>query len=65
MESQREFEDDLNGHDDDLIFDQEDVAIERADNLHSISFSLKVHAQLIKPWQHTVLVKLLGRHIGY
>lgn len=31
----------------------------------SISFSQKIHVQLIKPWQYTVVIKLLGRSIGY
>lgn len=31
----------------------------------SISFSQKVHAQLVKPWQDAVIIKLLGRMIGY
>lgn len=28
-------------------------------------FHRKVHAQLMKPWQYTVVVTLLGRRIGY
>ncbi|ESR42059.1 hypothetical protein CICLE_v10013460mg, partial [Citrus x clementina] len=43
----------------------DDVVIEREGFLPSISFSRKVHEQLIKPWQSTVVVKLLGRMIGY
>lgn len=49
----------------DLVVEPEDVVFECADNFHSISFSQKVHAQLMKPWQYTVVVKLLDRRIGY
>ena len=30
-----------------------------------ILLSQKIHAQLIRPWQYTVVVKLLRRFIGY
>lgn len=52
-------------NEEDLIVEQEDVVFECTNNFHSISFSPKVHAQLMKPWQYTVVVKLLGHHIGY
>ncbi|XP_024038338.1 uncharacterized protein LOC127903112 [Citrus sinensis] len=48
-----------------LKWKKEDVVIEQEGFLPSISFSQKVHEQLIKPWQSTVVVKLLGRMIGY
>lgn len=43
-----------------LAVEPEDVVFECADNFHR-----KVHAQLMKPWQYTVVVRLLGRRIGY
>ncbi|KAL9431996.1 hypothetical protein AB3S75_027078 [Citrus x aurantiifolia] len=49
----------------DIEIKKDDVVIEREGYLPSISFSQKVHEQLIKPWQSTVVVKLLGRMIGY
>lgn len=33
--------------------------------LASISFSQRIHAQLVKLWLNAVVVKLLGRSIGY
>ena len=31
----------------------------------SITFSARVHAKLSEPWKNSVVVKLLGRTIGY
>ncbi|KAL9416731.1 hypothetical protein AB3S75_039842 [Citrus x aurantiifolia] len=53
------------GRENDIEIEKEDVVIEREGYLPSISFSQKVHEQLIKPLQSTVVVKLLGRMIGY
>ncbi|GAY45528.1 hypothetical protein CUMW_090160 [Citrus unshiu] len=53
------------GKENDNEIENEDVVIEREGFLPSISFSQKVHEQLIKPWHSTVVVKLLGRMIGY
>lgn len=65
MESQKSIENELVGCEDLLIFESKDIITGGTDNIPSIGFSKKVHAQLIKPWQHAVVVKLLGRHIGY
>ena len=56
---------DFMGREKDIEIEKEDVVIEREGYLPSISFSQKFHEQLIKPWQSTVVVKLLGRMIGY
>lgn len=53
------------GRDDYLEIETEDVIIERDDSIPSIVFSQKVHEQLIKLWQATVVMKLLGHMIGY
>ncbi|KAK9195306.1 hypothetical protein WN943_003426 [Citrus x changshan-huyou] len=53
------------GRENDIEIEKEDVVIDREGFLPSISFSQKVHEQLIKPWQSTVVVKFLGRMIGY
>ncbi|KAH9782115.1 DUF4283 domain-containing protein [Citrus sinensis] len=45
---------------------EEGDVIERNDGtLPSISFSDRIHAKLSEPWKHSVVVKLLGRNIGY
>lgn len=41
------------------------MVIEREGFLPAISFSQKVHLQLVKPWESIVVMKLLGRSIGY
>ena len=53
------------GKDKDIDIDIRDVVIEREGFLPAISFSQKVHSQLVKPWESTVVVTLLGRSIGY
>lgn len=53
------------GREDYLDIEKEDVIIEGDGSIPSITFSQRVHEQLIKPRQATVVVKLLGRMIGY
>lgn len=53
------------GRDDYIEIKKDDIVIERDGIIPSIAFSQKVHEQLIKPRQVTVVVKLLGRMIGY
>lgn len=55
----------LVGTEEDLEFGSEDVVIEKEGQILSISFSQKVHAQLERPWKNAVIVKLLGRTMGY
>lgn len=65
MESHMNLEEEFLGQEEDLAFEPADIVLASADNIPSISFSEKIHAQLIRPWQHAVIVKLLGRPIGY
>lgn len=57
--------DEFVGTDDYIKIENDDVVIKSDDIFPSIAFSQKVHEQLIKPWQKTVVIKLLGRMIGY
>ena len=65
MKSQKDTKDEMFGSDEDIELKSEDVIVMNNDSMPSITFSPKVHEQLIKPWQNTVVVKLLGRRIGY
>ena len=65
LETRMEMEEEFMGKEEDIDIDIGDVVIEREGFLLAISFSQKVHSQLVKPWQSTVVVKLLGRSIGY
>lgn len=63
---QRAMKEELMGKDEDMEFDIGDViVVEKEGVLPSISFSWKILSQLVKPWQSTVVVKLLGRNIVY
>ena len=50
---------------DDLDVADEDVIIETDGCIPSVVFSQKMQEQLVRPWKNTVIVKLLGRSIGY
>ncbi|GAY68969.1 hypothetical protein CUMW_268340 [Citrus unshiu] len=65
MESQRTVVEDAINEDGALDFEPEDIMVEHGINMPSISFSPKIHAQLVRPWQYAVVVKLLGKSIGY
>ena len=65
MESHTSFEDDLMGKEEERVFGLEDVVIEIRGHMSSIAFSQRVHAQLVKPWKATVVIKLIGRSVGY
>ncbi|KAH9665772.1 hypothetical protein KPL70_020428 [Citrus sinensis] len=65
MESQRTVVEDPINEDGALDFEPEDIMVEHGINMPSISFSPKIHAQLVRPWQYAVVVKLLGKSIGY
>ncbi|XP_038715029.1 uncharacterized protein LOC120008721 [Tripterygium wilfordii] len=65
MESNVNREEELTGNSKDLEMTTDDVMVIREGYMPSIAFSQKVHEQLIKPWKNTVVVKLLGRSIGY
>ena len=65
MEDHNELDEEFLGREEDLEFDTKDVTISEKGSIPSISFSKKIHAQLVKPWMNAVVVKLLGRTIGY
>lgn len=65
MKSHKDKEKEMFGRDEDLDLNPEDVFFTNTEPMPSIAFSMKVREQLIKPWQNAVVVKLLGRHIGY
>ena len=65
MEDHNELDEEFLGREEDLEFDTEDVTISEKESIPSICFSKNIHAQLVKPWMNAVVVKLLGRTIGY
>ena len=65
MQSTLAREVDLNGDTVDIEMGEDDVEIRLDGTIPSISFLKKVQDQLTKPWQRSVVVKLLGRYIGY
>lgn len=65
MESEKRNEEEMIGVEDDLVFGPEDITVGDDGNIPSISFLKIIHEQLVKPWQNSVIVKFLGRHIGY
>ena len=65
LQSSQAMEEDLVGKEDDFDVNADDVLIDRNSHIPSIKFSEKVHEALVKPWKSTVVVKLLGRTIGY
>lgn len=46
-------------------FEEEDVVENHSGTMPSISFLARVHEKLSEPWKNSVVVKLLGRTIGY
>ncbi|KAH9648695.1 reverse transcriptase domain-containing protein [Citrus sinensis] len=56
---------DLMGKEEERVFGWEDVVIETGGHMPSIAFSQRVNDQLVKPWKATVVIKLLGRSVGY
>ncbi|KAH9666673.1 reverse transcriptase domain-containing protein [Citrus sinensis] len=50
---------------DDIDIVDEDVIIEIDGCIPSVVFSQKMQEQLVRPWKNKVIVKLLGRSIGY
>lgn len=56
MEPQRTVVEDLIIEDSALDFEPEDIMVEHGMNMPSISFSPKIHAQLVRPWQYAVVI---------
>ena len=49
----------------DWDFEEGDVIEENDGTMPSIAFSARIHEKLSEPWRNSVVVKLLGRTIGY
>ncbi|XP_015387989.1 uncharacterized protein LOC107177927 [Citrus sinensis] len=60
---QRSFDD--TEMDDEWDFEPGDVIVGDDGAMLTINFSQRIHEKLVKPWQNFVVVKLLGRNIGY
>ena len=60
---QRSFDDtEMN---DEWDFEPGDIIVGDDCAMPTIKFSQRIHEKLVKPWQNSVVVKLLGRNIGY
>lgn len=46
-------------------FELGDIIVGDDGTMPTIKFSKRIHDKLIKPWQNSMIVKLLGRNIGY
>ncbi|KAH9699953.1 hypothetical protein KPL71_024558 [Citrus sinensis] len=55
----------IGGSEADWEFDEGDVIENHDGVMSSISFSARIQEKLIQPWKNSVVVKLLGRNIGY
>ena len=50
---------------DEWDFEPGDVTVRDDGTMPTIQFSKRIHDKLTKPWLNSVVVKLLGRSIGY
>ncbi|KAH9697599.1 DUF4283 domain-containing protein [Citrus sinensis] len=53
------------GMSDEWVLEEEDVCCKEDDSMPYIAFSQRVHDRLAKPWANSVVVKTLGRNLGY
>ncbi|XP_052300179.1 uncharacterized protein LOC127903703 [Citrus sinensis] len=60
---QRSFDD--TEMDEEWDFEPGDVIVGDDGAMPTIKFSQRIHEKLVQPWQNSVVVKLLGRNIGY
>ncbi|KAH9743054.1 DUF4283 domain-containing protein [Citrus sinensis] len=65
VNSSRAMETGYDGGAGDWEFEEGDVTEYKDGPMPSITFSDRVHEKLCEPWQNSVIVKLLGRTIGY
>ncbi|XP_050217898.1 uncharacterized protein LOC126668761 [Mercurialis annua] len=65
MQSERVREEALTGAYEDFEVNPDDVLVFKNESTPSIAFSDRVQEELSKQWKTTVVVKLLGRPIGY
>ncbi|KAH9722319.1 reverse transcriptase domain-containing protein [Citrus sinensis] len=65
VNSSQAMENGFRGGEVDWDFEEGDMVEHNDGSMPSINFSDRVHAKLSEPWKHSVVVKLLGRNIGY
>ncbi|XP_050226208.1 uncharacterized protein LOC126676119 [Mercurialis annua] len=65
MQSDIERENSLAGRFEDFEVTENDVLVYDNESMPSISFSPRIQEELSKQWKATVIVKLLGRPVGY
>lgn len=53
------------GRKDDWELEEDDVTYREEESMPFIAFSSKVHERLVEPWENSVVVKTLGRNLGY
>ncbi|XP_052299741.1 uncharacterized protein LOC107177420 [Citrus sinensis] len=53
------------GRQDDWELEEEDVTFREEEPMPYIAFSSRIHDRLVEPWEHFVVVKTLGRNLGY
>ena len=53
------------GKTDDWDLEEDDVIFTDEEPMPFIAFSNRVHECLAQPWEHSVVVKILGRNLGY
>ncbi|KDO44000.1 hypothetical protein CISIN_1g046515mg, partial [Citrus sinensis] len=53
------------GRKDDWELEEDDVTFREEEPVPFIAFSSRVHERLVEPWENSVVVKILGRNLGY
>ena len=53
------------GRQDEWELDEEDVTFREEEPVPYIAFSSRIRDRLVEPWEHSVVVKTLGRNLGY
>ncbi|XP_024043278.1 uncharacterized protein LOC112099971 [Citrus clementina] len=53
------------GRKDDWELEEDDVTYREEEPMPFIAFSSRVHERLVEPWENSVVVKILGRNLGY
>ncbi|KDO37714.1 hypothetical protein CISIN_1g043897mg [Citrus sinensis] len=65
MDTQGQSENVSFGRQDDWELEEEDVTFKEEEPMPYITFSSRIHDRLVEPWEHSVVVKTLGRNLGY
>ncbi|KAL9418366.1 hypothetical protein AB3S75_041218 [Citrus x aurantiifolia] len=53
------------GQKDDWELEEDDVTFKEEEPMPFIAFSSRVHERLVEPWENSVVVKIIGRNLGY